>query len=197
MISTQATRRCATRTRSSLAYVSRQTCVDSKASTRLQCARTRTVWTQLFGRASRTRREQSIRPKISRIDFDLTELESSEVWWGPPKPVVGIHTGESRAALEPRPRRRQVARLHAPAGRRGPAAPRAESGPPRPRRRAPRLRSGRARPRRAPRAPAPPLLRLGRAPGFFYVFTRRMHRRGIGSLSASPRPGRRASPRGS
>ena len=44
----------------------------------------------LFGRASRTRRERSIRPKISRIDFDLTELESSEVWWGPPKPVVGI-----------------------------------------------------------------------------------------------------------
>ena len=33
------------------------------------------------------------RPKISRIDFDLTEIESSEVWWGPPKPVVDFHTG--------------------------------------------------------------------------------------------------------
>ena len=39
---------------------------------------------KLFGCASRTRREQSIRPKISRIDLDVTELESSEVWWGPP-----------------------------------------------------------------------------------------------------------------
>ena len=47
----------------------------------------------LFGCASRTRREQSIRPKISRIDFDLTELENSEVWSGPPKPVVGFGTG--------------------------------------------------------------------------------------------------------
>ena len=74
--------------------------VDSKASTRLQCARTRTVWTRLFDRTSRTRREQSSRPKISRIDFDLTELEGSEVWWGPPKPVVGIHTGLLCVALE-------------------------------------------------------------------------------------------------
>ena len=53
-----------------------------------------TVWTRLFGRTSRTRREQSIRPKISRIDFDLTELESSEVSWGPSEQVVGIHTGD-------------------------------------------------------------------------------------------------------
>ena len=29
-----------------------------------------------------------MRPKIRRIDVDLTEIESSEVWWGPPKPVV-------------------------------------------------------------------------------------------------------------
>ena len=28
---------------------------------------------------SRTRREQSIHPKVGRIDFDVTELESSEV----------------------------------------------------------------------------------------------------------------------
>jgi hypothetical protein len=28
-------------------------------------------------------REQSIRPKISRIDVDVTELENSEVWSGP------------------------------------------------------------------------------------------------------------------
>ena len=52
-------------------------CVQIKSSTRLQCARNRTDWTRLFRCASRTRREQSIRPKISRIDFDLTELEIS------------------------------------------------------------------------------------------------------------------------
>ena len=68
-------------------------CVEIKSSTRLQCARHRTDWTRLFRFASRTRREQSICPKISRIDFDLTELEDSEVWSGPPKPVVGFHTG--------------------------------------------------------------------------------------------------------
>ena len=33
-------------------------------------------------RASRTRREQSTRPKTSRNDFDSTELESSKVWLG-------------------------------------------------------------------------------------------------------------------
>ena len=59
-------------------------CVDSKYSTRLQCERNRTVWTRLLRCALRIRREQSIRPKISRIDFDLTEIESSEVWWGGP-----------------------------------------------------------------------------------------------------------------
>jgi hypothetical protein len=37
---------------------------------------------ELFFHASRTRREQSIRPKISRIDVDLTEIESSEIWLG-------------------------------------------------------------------------------------------------------------------
>ena len=42
--------------------------------------------------ASRTRREQSIRPKISRIDFDVTELENSQVWSGPPQPVVELGT---------------------------------------------------------------------------------------------------------
>ena len=47
-----------------------------KSSIRLQCARNRTVWTRLFGSASRTRREQSIRPKVSQNDFDLAELEN-------------------------------------------------------------------------------------------------------------------------
>ncbi|EGB09232.1 hypothetical protein AURANDRAFT_25044, partial [Aureococcus anophagefferens] len=47
-----------------------------------------------FGRASRTRREPSIRPKISRIDFDVTELESAAVWSGPPKPAVEFHAGK-------------------------------------------------------------------------------------------------------
>jgi hypothetical protein len=36
-------------------------------------------WARFFDRASRTRREQTIRPKISEIDVDLTELEISEV----------------------------------------------------------------------------------------------------------------------
>ena len=41
-----------------------------------------TAVTELFHRASRTRRERSIRPKISRIDVESTERESSEVWSG-------------------------------------------------------------------------------------------------------------------
>ena len=56
--------------------------VDSKPSTRLQCERIRRFRREAFCRASRTSREQSIRPKISQIDFDLTEIESSEVWLG-------------------------------------------------------------------------------------------------------------------
>ena len=67
-------------------------CVEIKSSTRLQFDRMRPFRRELFCRVSRTRREQSIRPKISRIDFDLTELESSEVWWGPPKPVAVSYT---------------------------------------------------------------------------------------------------------
>ena len=56
---------------------------------------------KLFGCASRTRREQSIHPKINQIDFDLIELENFKVWSGPPKPVVEFHTGAAllRAAL--------------------------------------------------------------------------------------------------
>ena len=50
--------------------------VETKSSTRLQSARIRKVRHQLFGSASRTRRERSIRPKISRIDFDLAEREN-------------------------------------------------------------------------------------------------------------------------
>ena len=49
---------------------------EIKSSIRLQCARNRTVRTSFFGRASRTRRERSIRPKISHIDFDLAEREN-------------------------------------------------------------------------------------------------------------------------
>ena len=71
-------------------------CAGFKSSNRRQCARTRQFRRTLFGCASRNRREQSIRPKISRIDFDLTELESSEVWSGPPEPVVDFHTGRRR-----------------------------------------------------------------------------------------------------
>ena len=49
-------------------------CAEFKPSTRLQNERIRPSRRDLFGSASRTRREQSIRPKISRIDFDLTEV---------------------------------------------------------------------------------------------------------------------------
>ena len=45
-----------------------------KASTRLQHERIRMFRREHFRCASRTRRERSIRPKISRIDFDLAEL---------------------------------------------------------------------------------------------------------------------------
>ena len=51
------------------------------------------VQTRLI-QTSRSRPEGNSRPIIRRIDFDLTELENSEVWWGPPKPVVDFHTGE-------------------------------------------------------------------------------------------------------
>ena len=49
----------------------------------------------LFGSASRTRREPSIRPKVSRIDLDSTELESSEVWSGRPSSLFDFHTARS------------------------------------------------------------------------------------------------------
>jgi hypothetical protein len=51
-------------------------CVELKSSTRLQCARIRTI--RHIRCASRTQQEQSIRPKISRIDVDLAELENFE-----------------------------------------------------------------------------------------------------------------------
>ena len=56
----------------------RAACVEIKSSIRLQCARMRPFRREIFCRASRTRREQSIRPKISQNDFDLTELERFE-----------------------------------------------------------------------------------------------------------------------
>ena len=61
-------------------FIASGSCVEIKSSTRLQCARMRMFQRNFFGFASRARREQSIRPKISRIDFDLIEIESSEVW---------------------------------------------------------------------------------------------------------------------
>ena len=62
----------------------------------------------LFGCASRARREQSIRPKISRIDFDLTELENSQVWPRRPSSLVDLHTGA------PEPPRADLQRVLAP-----------------------------------------------------------------------------------
>jgi hypothetical protein len=60
-------------------------CVELESSTRLQCERTRQFRRELFSCASKTRGGQSIRPEITRIDFDVTELESSLVWPGPPE----------------------------------------------------------------------------------------------------------------
>ena len=77
-------------------------CAEFKYSTRLQFERTRQLRRRFFGFASRTRREKSIRPKISGIDFDLTELERFEVWSGRPKPVVEFGTGRGRGGARGR-----------------------------------------------------------------------------------------------
>jgi hypothetical protein len=68
-------------------------CVELESSTRLRCERMRQFRCELFGCASRTRREQSIRRKISRIDFDVIELERFEVFAGRGVPPVEFHTG--------------------------------------------------------------------------------------------------------
>jgi len=70
----------------------------------LACAHHRTVRTGLFGRASRTRREPSIRPKISQIDIDVTELENFEVRSGRPEPAVDFHAGSTTGASSSRSR---------------------------------------------------------------------------------------------
>ena len=36
-----------------------------------------------------------MRPNISRIDVDVTELENSQVWSGPPKPAVDFHAARA------------------------------------------------------------------------------------------------------
>ena len=58
-----------------------------------------TAVTELFHRASRTRRERSIRPKISRIDVESTERESSEVWSAAPSSPFDFGTGLDDAWL--------------------------------------------------------------------------------------------------
>ena len=54
-------------------------CAETKSSTRLQCERMRPFRREVFCCASRTRRKQSIRPKISRIDVDATARERLDV----------------------------------------------------------------------------------------------------------------------
>ena len=49
-----------------------------------------------FDRLKRTFRENTIRPKISRHDFDVTELERFEVFAGRGVPLAVSHTGEGR-----------------------------------------------------------------------------------------------------
>ena len=68
------------------------TCVELKSSTRLQWARMRRSRCTLFGRASSTRRERSLRPNISRIDFDVTEIERCDVLPDASLPLVDFHT---------------------------------------------------------------------------------------------------------
>ena len=53
--------------------------VWKSSSIRLHHERIQTVRIRRFGSASRTRREQSIRPKIGQNDFDLAELENFKV----------------------------------------------------------------------------------------------------------------------
>jgi len=86
----------------------RPACVEIKSSTRLQCARMRQFRHKLFGPASRTRRERSIRPKISRIDFDLAEIERFEVSPDASVPPVDFHAapGATTAARTDRARSR-------------------------------------------------------------------------------------------
>ena len=70
---------------------------EVESSTRLQCERTRQFRRTRFGFPSRTRREPSIRPKISRIDLDVAEREHSEVSSGPPEPAVEFGAGSAAA----------------------------------------------------------------------------------------------------
>ena len=72
--------------------------LEIKSSTLLQCVRMRQFRGKLFGCSSRTRREQSIRPKVSQIDFDLIEIERFEVFPGQGVPLVDFHTGSSIVA---------------------------------------------------------------------------------------------------
>ena len=50
---------------------------ETTSATRLQCERMRACRREFFCRVSRTRREQSIRPKISRIDFYSTDRRAT------------------------------------------------------------------------------------------------------------------------
>ena len=113
--------------------------VEITSSTRLQCERMRRFRREAFCRASRTRRERSIRPKVSRIDFDVTELERFEVCdFG-----AGAPRRRAGPALRARPARARPA----------PAQPRRERQEPR------GAEARRARARRGP-----PALRALRAP---------------------------------
>ena len=59
----------------------------------------RTVSTNIRHCPKRTRREKTIRPKISRNDFDLTELERFEVFAGRGVPLVVSRTGDALARI--------------------------------------------------------------------------------------------------
>ena len=73
-------------------------CVEPTSSIRLSCARIEPFRRDRFCAPRRAQRETRARPKLGRIDFDATETERSRVWSGPPKPVVGTHTGYKAAA---------------------------------------------------------------------------------------------------
>ena len=62
---------------------------------RRSCARVRRVRRDLLCSPWSIRREETTRPKMSRIDVDSTGIERFEVRSGPPTPVVDLGTGTS------------------------------------------------------------------------------------------------------
>ena len=74
-------------------------------------ARARDRFDALLGCAPRARREQSIRPKLGRIDVDVTELENFKVWSGRPEPAVDFRAGLDARGAEAAARVEETANI--------------------------------------------------------------------------------------